>query len=407
MDSPAQAPIDLSTPEIPRQGAERRAFAGFFLIGVLMAIPGAALPAWDYHLQPPYASIGLHFLCFAAGVVFALRTSGIVLLRLGAHRLLAASFLVAAMGIVLVEFSAPPSPEISRHFALGLIGLAQGGIMAATVQLLRRLYEREAAATVNLAGGLMGLGAFLTALLGALSYGWMEFEGLFILLALAPFGAAFWFFRRGLPMDSEVLDLGFQKVLKDIWSPMHVLFAALLFFETAAEVSVLEWVPLHLILKSGMSPASAMYFLSYYCLALLAGRFIGQALITRFARRRLLLVSAGLSWVGVLTFGGADNSWGALLGLTMTAMGFSFVYPLLVERVGNRFKEFHSNLFHGIFGLGMVGGILAPAVIAFWANVSTETSAMTVPLLCSLMVFVLLLLLWVEAKISGLQARRS
>jgi len=75
--------------------------------------------------------------------------------------------------------------------------------------------------------------------------------------------------------------------------------------------------------------------------------------------------------------------------------------------VGDQFREFHSNLFHGIFGLGMIGGILAPAAIAFWAELSTESSAMTVPLWCSLMVFVLLLLLWVEAKISGLRARRS
>lgn len=397
----------MASAEIPQQGSERRAFAGFFLIGVLMAIPGAALPAWDYHLQPPYLAIGLHFLSFAAGVVLALRGSGVVLRRFGAHRLMAISFVVAAMGIVLVEFSTPPAPEIGRDFALGLVGLAQGGIMAATVQLLRRLYEREAAATMNLAGGLIGLGAFLTALPGAISYGWTEFEGLFILLALAPFGAAFWIFRKGLPQGAEVLDLRLQPVLSDFWSPVHVLFAALLFFETAAEVSVLEWVPLHLILKSGMSPAAAMYFLSYYCLALLAGRFIGQALIARFARRRLLLVSAGLSWVGVLIFGSASNSWGALLGLTMTAMGFSFVYPLLVERVGDQFREFHSNLFHGIFGLGMIGGILAPAAIAFWAELSTESSAMTVPLWCSLMVFVLLLLLWVEAKISGLRARRS
>jgi fucose permease len=398
--TPALAPPVLNPAGIQNHGADRRAFLGFFLIGVLLAIPGAALPAWDYHLQPPYLAIGFHFLSFAIGILLSLRTSTIFLHRFGAHRLLAASLLMAALGIILVEFSAPPSPQIARHLSLGIVGLAQGAMMAATLQLLRRLYERDPAATINLAGGLMGLGSLLTALLGALAYSWTEFDGLFILLALAPFGAAAWFFRQGFPVDSEIIDLGFKEVLTEARSPVHVLFACLLFFETAAEVSVLQWAALHLILRSGMSPSAAMYFLSF-------GRFVAQALLQRFPHRRLLLVSAGMSWLGILIFGSTNNFLGAVMGLSLSAIGFSFIYPLLVERIGSRFREFHSSLFHGIFGIGMLGGFLAPAVIAFWANLSSESSAMTVPLWCSLMVFLLLLMLWVEAKISGIRAARS
>lgn len=407
MASPALAPLPVGNPAIRNPSADRRAFLGFFLIGVLLAIPGAALPAWGYHLQPPYAAIAYHFLSFAAGVGLALRLSYFFLVRFGAHRLLTGSLAIAAVGIILVEFSAPPAPQIARHFALALIGLAQGGMMAATLQLLRRLYEREPAATVNLAGGLLGLGAFLTALLGALSYSWTEFQGLFLLLALAPFGASAWFFRQGMPVDEDVVDLGFRDIFRELRSPVHVLFAALLFFETAAELSVLQWVPLHLILRSGMSPSAAMYFLSYYCLALLGGRFVAQALLQRFQHRRLLLASAGMSWIGLLIFGGTNNSLGAVLGLTLSAIGFSFIYPLLVERIGSRFREYSSSLFHGIFGLGMLGGFLAPAAIAFWASDSTESSAMTVPLWCSLTVFILLVALWVESKLSGIRVARS
>ncbi|MCX6612665.1 MAG: hypothetical protein NTW74_17660 [Acidobacteria bacterium] len=362
MATTVQTPLSSSATGTSMPSASRRAFLGFFLIGVLVAIPGAALPAWGYHLQPPYLTIGFHFLSFAGGVLVALRLSRYFLSRFGVHRLLATSMLIAAMGIVMVEFSGPPRPEAARHFSLWLVGLAQGGIMAATFQLLRRLYEQDPAATVNLAGGLMGLGSLLTALLGALSYSWTEFDGLFILLALAPFGVGAWLYRLGMPMDPEIVDLGFHEVLRESKSPVHVLFAALLFFETAAELSVLQWVALHLILRAGMSPSAAMYFLSFYC---------------------------------------------AGFGLALSAVGFSFVYPLLVERIGSRFREYHSSLFHGIFGLGMLGGFLAPALIGFLASVSSESSAMAVPLWCSLLVFLLLLLLWVESKISASRVARS
>jgi fucose permease len=387
--------------------ARRRAFLGFFLIGVLVVLPGEALLAWSYHLQPPYLTIAFHFFSFALGVLAALRLSRFLLERFGSYRLLSWALVVAAIGIVMVEFSAPPRADWVRHCSLGLVGMAQGGIMAATFQLLKKLYEQDAAATVNLAGGLMGLGALLSAVLGALSYGWAEFEGLFVMVALAPFGAAAWFFRAGVPEDGEVVDLGFWEVLSEMRSPVHLLFAALLFFETAAELSMLQWAALHLILRAGMSPSAAMYFLSFYCLCLLGGRFVAQALLQRFPHRRLLLASAGMSWMGILIFSSTNNHLGAGMGLALSAIGFSFVYPLLVERIGSRFREYHASLFHGIFGLGMLGGFLAPALIALWADWSNESSAMTLPLYCSLMVFVLLLLLWVESKISASRVVRS
>jgi len=140
---------------------------------------------------------------------------------------------------------------------------------------------------------------------------------------------------------------------------------------------------------------------------LLAGRIVAQTLMRHVAHRRLLLASAAMSWVGILMFGSTDNRFGALLGLSLAGFGFAFVYPLLVERIGNRFVEYQSSLFHGIFGLGMLGGFLAPAAIAFGAAWGSETSAMTVPLWCSLVVFVILALIWVESKISGSRVVRS
>jgi len=393
-------------PASPQSGG-RRALLGFFLIGVLIAIPAAALPAWNYHLQPPYLAIGFHFLSFALGVLFALRLNRWLLGRLGAHRTLGGALILAALGIVLAQVMTPPQPESGRHLAFALIGMALGGIMASTFQLLRHLYEQDSAATVNLAGGLMGLGALLTALLGALSYSWMEFRGVFLLLSLTPFAAAAWLFRQGAPTVIAPLDVGLRAALQESRSPVHVLFAALLFFETAAELSVLEWSALHMILRSGMSPSAALYLLSYYCLALLGGRFAAQAVLHRIPHRRLLLASAALSWLGILIFGSTDNYLGAVLGLTLCATGFSFVYPLLVERIGSRFREYHSSLFHGIFGLAMLGGFLAPALIAFGAQWASETSAMTVPLWCSLLVFLILVLIWVESKISASRVARN
>ncbi len=405
--TPVLAPERIDSWSAPPQSANRRAFVGFFLIGVLISTPATTLLVWNYHLQPPYPVIGGHFLSFALGVLVALRTGRLLLARLGAHRLLAMSALAAAIGILMPEFSLPPAASALRHASFGILGVALGGVMAATFHLVQRLYEQDAAATVNLAGGLMGLGALLPALFSAISYSWTEFRGLFLLLALIPFGIALFVLRHKPAGDLPGLNLGFVDVLREFRSPVHLLFAALLFFETAAELSVAQWAPLHLVLGSGMSPAAALYFLAFYCLALLTGRFAAQAMLRRYSHRRLLLASAAMSWIGISIFSTANNMTGAALGLALSAFGFSFVYPLLVERIGARFREYHSSAFHGVFGLGMLGGFLAPALIAFWAAFSGEAAAMTLPLVCSFLVFVLLALLSVESKISAARVDRN
>jgi fucose permease len=400
-------PITEQYIRLPRVSPSRRAFLGFLLIGTLISIPATALPAWDYHLQPPFFAIGVHFSMFALGVFLTLRAGAALLRRAGTHWMFVGGLVLASAGLLLVEYSAPPQPVGWRHGAFLLMGLSLGCLVVATFHMLRTLYEQNPAATVNLAGGFLGLGALLPAIIGALSYSWNEFRGLYVVLALVPLGLCFKLRKKDFPQADLAPEDSFASMLREIRSPVHVLFALLLFFETAAELSIAQWTGLHLILRSGMSPSAALYFLCFYCVCLMGGRFLAQAMLAHFSHRRLLLTSAAGSWLGLFVFSTTNNSMGAVLGLSFSAIGFSFVYPLLVERIGSRFHEYHSNLFHGIFGMGMLGGFLAPAVVGFWAHWSTESSAMTVPLWCSLLVFVLLLLLWVESKISAAKATRS
>ncbi|WP_162179970.1 MFS transporter [Bryobacter aggregatus] len=407
MASPATAPIQTEVARPLYGNTSRRSFLGFFVIGILISTPATALLVWDYHFQPPYLSIGFHFLSYAVGVLCALRLGNFWLAILGAHRVLAAALLIASVGMALLEYASPPASSALRHTSFALLGLALGGIIASTFQLMQRLYERDPAATVNVAGGLIGTGALVPALMSALAYSWTAFQGFFGFLALAPAAAAAFLLSQKSTAEPSRLDLGFVAALRELRSPVHILFAALLFFETAAELSVAQWAALHLVLHAGMSPSTALYFLSFYFLSLLGGRFAAQAMLQRFPHRRLLLASAAMSWLGILILGSASNFLGAGLGLALSACGFSFVYPLLVERIGSRFREYHSSMFHGIFGLGMIGGFLAPTVIAFWASLSGETSAMTVPLWCSLLVFLLLVLLWIESKISASRFRQG
>ncbi len=279
--------------------------------------------------------------------------------------------------------------------------------MAASFRLLQPLYEQSPSGTVSLAGGLMGIGCLCPALIGWAGYEMEDFRLAFYVEGGMAFAMSWIFFKMPNRPEPPWPVSGFREALQGLRSPIHVLFAALLFFQTAAEFSVAQWTALHLSLRSGLSPGLALLYLAGYFLLLWAGRFIVQGFLGSVPHRRILLLSAGLAWFGLLMLLSAENETGAAIGLALTALGYSAVFPLIVEKIGDRFSEYHASLFHGIFGLAMMGGFLAPALGAWLALEFGEAYAMGVPLAASFLVFVLLAAIWLEAKLSVRQALRS
>ncbi len=379
----------------------------FLLIGMLVSAPGTFLAGWGYHLQPPFGTIAGHMGSFAVGMLATLQWARPLLQRMSGRLMLAWSAVLASVMLLGLGQAGGSNAEVYRNLYLCGLGLSCGGLMAATFQLLQPIYEQGPGATVNLAGGLMGLGCLCPALVGWFCYSVGEFELVFYVDAGMAAAMAWVFFASKARGEPTLPDLGFREVLREIWSPLHVLFAALLFFQTAAEFCVSQWTALHLTLRSGMSPGTALLYLAGYFFLLWVGRFAVQGLMTKWPHRRILLGSAGLAWFGLLVLSTAENAVGAAMGLGLTAMGYAAVYPLLVEKIGSRFAEYHASFFHGIFGLGMMGGFLAPALGGWMALEFGEVYAMRVPLLASFFVFLLLVLIWAEAKLSVRQAVRS
>ncbi|MCL4401262.1 MAG: hypothetical protein M1436_01170 [Acidobacteria bacterium] len=88
-----------------------RALAGFFLSGFLFALPGAILPVWGYHRDPPaFVTVGNYFLCIAAGVLVSGKVSDLLLRRRGVPFLLVLGCSLACVALVFLAMVGPPAP---------------------------------------------------------------------------------------------------------------------------------------------------------------------------------------------------------------------------------------------------------------------------------------------------------
>ncbi len=292
--------------------------------------------------------------------------------------------------------TASPSWKLPGLFCLGL---ASGLLSIGLLEAVSGLYRQDGAATLNLAGVVFGLGCVTTALLVAGTFYVYSVPAILVLLAVFPavFGVVFLKARltRAQPSPAAA-----QLTPRQLRSPAAVLFALLLFFQFGNEWSIAGWLPLFLIQRLGISPERSIFMLALYWGALMAGRVLAQALLSRIGHGRLLLLSAAAALFGCVLLSFTNNLSGAMAGILFTGAGFASIFPLTAEKIGSRFPGYSPSVYSGLFSLSFTGAMLAPWSIGFMAEWWGIGAMMIIPLLGTCMVFVLLAMIVLEARLS-------
>jgi FHS family glucose/mannose:H+ symporter-like MFS transporter len=189
-----------------------------------------------------------------------------------------------------------------------------------------------------------------------------------------------------------------RAIFSELRSPAAVLLSLLLFFQLGNEWAIAGWLPLFLSQRLGLSPATSLWMLALYWLALLVGRVASQWVLPRVRHGRLLLGSVLGSMFGCVVLIATDNRFGAITGVLLLGGAFAPIYPLVVEKIGHRFPYYHPGFYNGIFSFAIAGGLLAPCSLGYFASVWGVRVVMGLPLAGSVVVFVLLMLIWLEAR---------
>lgn len=382
-----------------------RGMSGLILSGMLLAFLGAILPAWRYHIELNFLLIGSYFLCQNVGMLLA-PLVGLPLLRSrGIGFTLALGCALAGAALLLLAGFSPPAHFGWRMVGLFILGFSAGLLNVGAFHAITPAYQLNPAATLNLAGAMFGFGCLLCALFLAGTFFVYTVPSILILMALAPIFAAVHYAKAELPKDPVVQQPSLKEALKDFKSPAAILFAMLLFVQFGNEGALAGWLALFLIQRLGISPETSLFLLALYWASLLVGRLVARSLLPRVSHARLLLGAVLVPMFACITLFFTNNLFGATIGVLLAGGGFSVILPLVMERIGSRFSYFHPGFFNGIFSLALTGGLLAPATLGYIAHYLGVGAVMGLPLIGSILVFVLLLLILLEGKLSGQAAR--
>ena len=382
-----------------------KTLAGFLLSGFLFALLGAVLPAWGYHRDPPeFITIGNCFLSLAVGVIAAHQVSAAILARKNLRFLMVFACSLGCAGLLSLALATPPAHWLWRMPGLTAIGLSVGLLNAGLFQAIAACYSREPARVVAMGGIYYGLGCLAATLLVAGTFYAYSVPVILILMALAPGLFAVLYARTAVAQTTAVAHADLRQVLRDFRSVGAVLFALLLFFQFGNEWSIAGWLPLFLVRRMGISPPASLGLLALYWAALLVGRVAAVAILPKMRHSRLLGLSVLAALFGCLLL--ARASWsgsrsGAATGVLLLGAGFASIYPLVAEKIGGRFPYYHPVFFSGIFSFALFGGLIAPATMGYAAAIWGIGIVVVVPLLGTCMVSALLLLIWLESKVTG------
>ncbi len=382
-----------------------RALAGFLLSGFLLALLGAILPAWGYHRDPAqFVAVGNYFLSLAIGIIAATRFADFLLARRGLTVLVVSGCLLASAALLFLAAVTPPAGTEWWRVAVGLLSLGFGAglINVALFHGISARYQSDPAGTVTLGGIWYGIGCLSATLLVHYTVDVYTVPSILIFMAVVPALFALVYAKPSFkPSVIPPTQRTRRQVLDDFRSPGAILFALLLFFQFGNEWSIAGWLPIFLIRHKGMSPSGALNILALYWFFLLIGRLIAIAVLPRVRHGRLLVGSMLSAIFGCLILFYSVNSFGAGTGAFFVGAGFASIYPLVAEAIGRRFPYYHPGFFNGIFTFAQVGGLIAPATLGYLAELTDVRIVLGLPLVGTFMVMMLLVLIWLESRVTG------
>jgi MFS transporter, FHS family, glucose/mannose:H+ symporter len=336
------------------------AYSGMFVFGIVMALLGAILPALSERLHFAVADIGTLFLIMNFAMLICSLALGLAMDRFGMKPPLALGPLLVAAALVLIAYAQAFSDLFP---AVALLGIGGGAVNGAANTLVADLHEdpRKKSAALNLVGVFFGFGAlFLPFTIGALL---ARFSLATLLLAASLLCAAAGIYSLSLryPPPKQAHRLPVADMPRFLRSPLVLIFAALLFFESGVEFTLGGFISTYLTHDMASSSVSmASWILAGYWAAVILSRTILSRIAAGTDPFRILLFCSLGACLGALVAATAPLGGIATFGIWLTGWSLAGIYPAVLAIAGARFQSHSGTVFGILFAIALMGGMIVP-----------------------------------------------
>jgi MFS family permease len=352
--------------------AERRARAAttliFFLTGAVFAAWSTRLPAIKEDLGISDGGLALAILGLEAGAIAGLPAGGALVARAGSRAALRVGFVGFPLGLVAVAFAGG-----IVALALALAAMAVGNSVvdvamnAQGVELERRcdrplLSGMHAGHSLGLAAG--GAAGALAAAVG------VPVRAHFA--AAAAIGLVAALLATGLLRDEPG-----ASERRFAWprGPLALL-GAVAFCAFLLDGAAYNWIAVQLRSERHAAPALAASAFMLYALTVAAGRLVGDRLVTRFGRIRVVRVSALVAAAGALLAVARPGVAAALAGWALFGLGVAAIAPTVLGAAASAAAASPAVAIAAVTTVGYLGSFTGPPAIGALAGATGLDTAL-------------------------------
>ncbi len=269
-------------------------------------------------------------------------------------------------------------------FSAVLLGIAGGGLNTSTNVVVSELYPENRGAMLNVLAIFFGTGAVTVPLLAAR-----------VSPTTAILVAAFYativgmvYLLMSFPDAKDAHCFSLREAVKVVGYPGVLLFSSLLFFQSANE-QVTHTFASRWVGAAGASPRTATLALVGYMAAMAGGRIIAVRLLKIIRKEILVMCCAGIALSGTVLMFLSASPVLISLGILVTALGFSAIFPTVLAIAGDRYQRFAGTVFGTLFAISLIGAFASPSIAGFVGQKTGIHMGTVVPLCGAVMVVLL------------------
>lgn len=339
----------------------------FFFVGFLYANWVARLPELQRLYDVSDATLGTLLLCWAAGAIVAMPFAGWLTVVFGSHRLTQ----ITAFGFCLF---APVIPLFSNLWLIGglffFLGINNGALdvsINGQAVYVERMYKKPIMSSFH---GIFSIGMALGAGSGAL------------------------FAKLGIPLFSHLLTISCLCLVLIIWASFHLIedenakneentegghtfrlptkailpLGIIAFCGMTGEGAMADWSAIYMNKVIGMSEAFSALAFGSFAAAMTVGRIFGDYFTKQFGKRKVLILSSLLAFLGLILVLVFANAYIVLFGFFCVGLGLANVVPIVYSTAGNTEGVTPSVGIAMSTTIGYAGFFIGPPVIGYLSD---------------------------------------
>jgi len=326
--------------------------AGMLLFGIVMISLGSLLPSLTIRFGLDEVAAGSLASLLPLGILAGSVVFGPVVDRYGYKALLIACTALVFLSLEGMAFTTVFALLQVSVFAIGLGG---GVLNGATNALVSDISSGGRGAGLSFLGVFFGVGALgMPVILGLLSKSFSERAVLEIIGGfVAIVGATLLAVRFPLPKQPQGFPLA--RGVSLLRNATLLLFGCILFFESGMEGIVNNWTTTFLQHKGITGPEGALFALSCLVGGLTLARLLLSRLFALLSLWTVLFSGTAMIGIGALLLVWSSSYEIAIVGLTLTGIGFAPVFPAVLGAIGDAFSGLSGTAFSIALVIALLG----------------------------------------------------